>query len=592
MIKASVIIPVHNCCSETGGNKGKRLRRCLDSLCSQTMDDEEYEIILVDDSSVDGSDLICEEYASSRDNISFIRLDPALHTGSPSPPRNEGIRHARGEYLVFGDADDWFGPDCLKRLIGHAVEDGSDFVIGRVLTVDRAKMVGRVAWCRSECPGIQGRNPADTPEFYETIGSWGRAVKRELIENNGIYFVDNAYLFEDLIWISRVFYHAINPSIANDYNYYYLRRDRDVPTLSSAQGLTPSNKPENFCRTIDLLVSTIESFGYDERHVIWRKLFSYVVPVAFDYVNQAAAIAPESYPNGGQEWKQRIWDRVRCHYNPQVRMHNALGQICQSDAIDAGYGFDFNEDSLRFYADIVVPAETESKALSVLEGSDIAFPELPSYLSEEAKGRLIARQAASYAFYGIVEKQRSSTVVSGEYAVPLKVSSVFSVTAKAAGTEDECVAELVMEPFAWGEDYQEYGTWTATFEGVSLDRPQDIEFEIALDKSVLARVKGKEWSSVLGRPETPNWKRVMSARLERADAQLERARAEVGETSARLECAQVEIDDMRVKLDEAQSEAARLKGDLDRAKSEAAAAKAAFAKVVGSRSWRFTKPFR
>ncbi len=96
----SVVIPVYNVEQYLGG--------CLDSvLCSVYQD---FELILVNDGSTDGSFQICGEYAA-RD--SRIRLISQENTGV-SAARNRGIDACQGEWIVFVDADDFISPNFLN----------------------------------------------------------------------------------------------------------------------------------------------------------------------------------------------------------------------------------------------------------------------------------------------------------------------------------------------------------------------------------------------------------------------------------------------------------------------------------------------
>lgn len=95
----SVIIPVYNA--------EPCLRRCLDSVLASVCDD--FEIILINDGSTDGSPKICTEYAK-RDRR--IRLITQKNQGV-SAARNRGISEALGEWLIFLDADDFITDDFL-----------------------------------------------------------------------------------------------------------------------------------------------------------------------------------------------------------------------------------------------------------------------------------------------------------------------------------------------------------------------------------------------------------------------------------------------------------------------------------------------
>lgn len=102
MPEVSVIIPVYN--------TEKYLSACLDSVLNQTFKD--FEIIVVDDGSTDGTPRILEEYAARDARIRLIRQ---ANSGKPSVARNTGIRSAIGSYITFLDADDLYEQNKLKR---------------------------------------------------------------------------------------------------------------------------------------------------------------------------------------------------------------------------------------------------------------------------------------------------------------------------------------------------------------------------------------------------------------------------------------------------------------------------------------------
>ncbi len=99
----SIIVPVYN--------ERLNIRRCIESLFKATVDDSE--IILVDDGSTDGSEIICDECA---------RLDPRIKVvhivnGGVSHARNVGLKLAQGDYTTFVDSDDSVEPFAFQTLL-------------------------------------------------------------------------------------------------------------------------------------------------------------------------------------------------------------------------------------------------------------------------------------------------------------------------------------------------------------------------------------------------------------------------------------------------------------------------------------------
>jgi glycosyltransferase involved in cell wall biosynthesis len=114
-IKVSVILPLYNV--------EKFIGQCLDSLVNQTL--KEIEIICVNDGSPDNSATIAKQYAEKYSNITVIDQE----NKGAGAARNNGLKHAKGEYLSFLDSDDFFEPDMLEVAYNKAKEDKADMVV-------------------------------------------------------------------------------------------------------------------------------------------------------------------------------------------------------------------------------------------------------------------------------------------------------------------------------------------------------------------------------------------------------------------------------------------------------------------------------
>ena len=112
-MKISVIIPVYN--------TEERLKRCLDSVVAQTFKD--FECIVVDDGSKDLSPQIIDEFAAKDSRFTAIHKP----NGGVSSARNEGLKVAEGEWVVFLDSDDTIKPNHIEAMLS-VVEDGIDIV--------------------------------------------------------------------------------------------------------------------------------------------------------------------------------------------------------------------------------------------------------------------------------------------------------------------------------------------------------------------------------------------------------------------------------------------------------------------------------
>lgn len=114
-IKVSVIIPVYK--------TEDYLPECIDSVLCQTLKD--IEVICIDDYSPDRCGAILDEYALKDARVKVIHLDKNRRQGYG---RNQGIEHAKGEYLYFLDSDDTIAPETLKELSELADRDALDAI--------------------------------------------------------------------------------------------------------------------------------------------------------------------------------------------------------------------------------------------------------------------------------------------------------------------------------------------------------------------------------------------------------------------------------------------------------------------------------
>lgn len=99
------------------------MRKCIDSILEQTFTD--FECLLIDDGSKDGSPAICDEYAAKDERFKVFHKP----NGGLSDARNYGIGRAQGEYTIFFDPDDWVDKECLKDMYAKAQETDADMVM-------------------------------------------------------------------------------------------------------------------------------------------------------------------------------------------------------------------------------------------------------------------------------------------------------------------------------------------------------------------------------------------------------------------------------------------------------------------------------
>ena len=189
-IKVSVIVPIYNAC--------KHLRPALDSILDQTL--REIEIICVDDGSTDTSLDMLKIYQKMD---SRIRIVTETNAG-PGHARNNGLRRARGKYVAFLDADDFFEHEMLEKLYNHAEENNLDIAITRYDIYDnkKGKFVANIESGHGkifEGGAVTSKNEYPDYILESTTGAaWNKLFKKSFLVEKGILFTTEAMIFEDV----------------------------------------------------------------------------------------------------------------------------------------------------------------------------------------------------------------------------------------------------------------------------------------------------------------------------------------------------------------------------------------------------------
>jgi hypothetical protein len=121
-VKVSVIVSVHN--------PGSRADSCIRSVLEQSMPADDYEVIFVDDGSMDGIAERLDTVAAVRRNVRVLHLP---HTGSPMRGRNVGMAAAKGDYVYLMEQGDRLERDALLSMYERAVETDADVLVGRLV---------------------------------------------------------------------------------------------------------------------------------------------------------------------------------------------------------------------------------------------------------------------------------------------------------------------------------------------------------------------------------------------------------------------------------------------------------------------------
>jgi glycosyltransferase involved in cell wall biosynthesis len=123
MTKLSIIVPVYNV--------EQYIRPCVESIFKQGLDDDDFEVIIVNDGSTDRSMEMIADLISQHNNITVINQE----NQSLSVARNNGIAIAKGEYILMPDSDDLLIENSVEPLLEKALETKADMVVADFLTM-------------------------------------------------------------------------------------------------------------------------------------------------------------------------------------------------------------------------------------------------------------------------------------------------------------------------------------------------------------------------------------------------------------------------------------------------------------------------
>lgn len=213
MVKVSVLIPLYNVSAY--------LHQSLEPLLSQPFQD--IEIILVDDGSTDGSAAICDEYA---EKDSRIRVFHEPH-GGVAHSRQVGLNHAKGDYILYVDADDRVDAAMISDMYDEATRKHADMVICDYRELTHEGEVYRKQEPRA-LDGVTILNDILTGKLYGAL--WNKMMRREWLLETKATFPQQLSMREDLIFLSQCLPYAEKIAYIPKAYYGYERRNASALT--------------------------------------------------------------------------------------------------------------------------------------------------------------------------------------------------------------------------------------------------------------------------------------------------------------------------------------------------------------------------
>lgn len=280
----SIIIPVYNV--------KEYLADCLDSLLAQTF--QNFEVIVIDDVSTDGSKDLALSYAARYPNkISVLQHTVNTRQGGA---RNTGIQAALGEYLMFVDSDDYLVPEALELLSNAIQREKADIVEFCYFSVDEKGNYLR----RSSFGNRISRLGIHKPLLISAMGPWNKAYHASLFRDTGIRFPEK-YYYEDYWTVPKVLMAAKRVAYIEDALYCY--RQRSSSTIHDA----------NPDRNRDILPGTDALIRYFQENGASEEEFTVLESLATEHVLFHATLRVNSI-DSHSKIQQELKDYMQTHF--------------------------------------------------------------------------------------------------------------------------------------------------------------------------------------------------------------------------------------------------------------------------------------
>lgn len=252
-LKVSIIVPIYNV--------EEYISNCINSIINQTY--KNIEIILVNDGSPDNSKSICEYYKKRDERVIIVNKE----NGGLSSARNEGIKVASGDYIMFVDGDDWIDLNCVEECI-KALDNDTEVILFPYIREYKNKSIkneifesDKINFCNNEVRenilkrlfGIQNKELRKPDRLEDLSTAWGKLYKKSVID--GKEFVDTKIIGTEDAWFNINVFINVNSAKFIKYTYYHYYKENET-------SLTKKYNPYLFER--------------------WKKLYQYMEQFIYD----------------------------------------------------------------------------------------------------------------------------------------------------------------------------------------------------------------------------------------------------------------------------------------------------------------------
>ena len=235
MIQLSIIVPVFNV--------EKYIRLCIETIYRQKLDEERFEVIIINDGTMDKSMEVIEDIIEEHNNIVVINQENL----SLSVARNNGIAAAKGKYILMIDSDDLLIENSLSRLLDLALEEEVDLLVADFLEMNNEIITSSSSYVHQN--RFEFKRKTGIQLFLEDLNPnqcfvWRTLYKRSFILENNLKFVPGIR-YQDVPFTHEAYIKA-NNCIKTSWLLNIYRKDRPGASTHSFN----FKKAKDFCVVI------------------------------------------------------------------------------------------------------------------------------------------------------------------------------------------------------------------------------------------------------------------------------------------------------------------------------------------------------
>lgn len=346
--KLSVIMPIYNVEDYVG--------EAIDSVLGQSIGrNENIEIILIDDGSVDGSVDICKSYAEQYpDRVSYVRKE----NGGVSSARNLGLAKARGKYIHFFDGDDLLSKDFYKKSIQFLVDNEHriDFVAVKIKFFDEIIDPHMLNYKFTRSRVIDVTREPNTPVMHVSSCVFKAEIARQYV------FDERLRITEDARFISQVLVRKKSYGVVTGPTFYYRRRSNKTSAIDSKY-----LRKDFYQETIDFAYYAMAEDWIDEKgHIDAYMQYVLLYDISYRLNQESQTVLTEQEV---ANYKQKIKKLVIKFDDEVIIGHNTLELYKKIYLLKWKYGDDFSshitQDSTTCFFDNIPLVAYDTQQITI-----------------------------------------------------------------------------------------------------------------------------------------------------------------------------------------------------------------------------------